>query len=57
MTGQVKTGAEAMTRKSTAIHDEMGKLREISAGVTEKVVEMRKANADIAAFLDKVKSR
>jgi methyl-accepting chemotaxis protein len=54
MTGRVRTGAEAMNKKSTAIHDEMGKLREISSQVTEKVVQMRKANTNIATFLDKV---
>ena len=55
MTGRVRTGAESMNKKSTAIHTEMGKLREISVEVTGKVVEMRKANANIATFLDKVK--
>ena len=54
MTGRVRTGAEFMNKKSTEIHDEMGKLQKISAEVTEKVLEMRKANENIAAFLEKV---
>jgi hypothetical protein len=54
MTDHVRTGAEAMNIKSTAIHNEMGKLREISTQVTEKVAQMREANTNIAVFLDKV---
>jgi flavin-binding protein dodecin len=54
ITGQVQIGAEVMNKRSTAIHDEMKKLQEISVEVKEKVEEMRKANANIAIFLDKV---
>ena len=55
MTGDVSTGAEAMYKRSTEIHNDMEKLREISTEVTVKVTEVRSASASIASLLDNVR--
>ncbi|MCL2765587.1 MAG: methyl-accepting chemotaxis protein [Treponema sp.] len=56
MTGEVRTGAEAMFKRSAEIHNDMEKLREISAEVTEKVTEVRSSSASIASFLGNVRN-
>jgi len=55
MTEDVKTGAEAMNKRSAEIHNDMDKLRVISAEVTEKVTEVRSSSASIASLLDNVR--
>jgi len=55
MTGEVRTGAEAMFKRSAEIHNDMNKLREISIEVTEKVTEVRSSSASIASLLDNVR--
>ncbi|MCL2809462.1 MAG: methyl-accepting chemotaxis protein, partial [Treponema sp.] len=55
MTDQVRSGADVMNKRSTAIYEDMGKLKNISAEVTEKVTEMRSASVNIASFLDNVR--
>lgn len=54
-TEKVSTGAEVMYKRSTTIHEDMKKLREISAEVTEKVSLIRTASGSIASFLDNVR--
>jgi len=56
MTGEVKTGAEAMYKRSADIHNDMNKLREISTEVSEKVTEVRSSSASIASLLDNVRN-
>ncbi|MCL2809791.1 MAG: methyl-accepting chemotaxis protein, partial [Treponema sp.] len=52
MTTDVRTGAEAMYKRSAEIHSDMEKLRAISVEVTEKVTEMRSSSSNIASLLD-----
>ena len=55
-TSQVRNGADVMHRRSVAIHDDMEKLKGISAEVAEKVSAMRSASSNIAVFLDSVRN-
>ena len=55
MTGQVQNGAVHIHRETNIIHQEMGKLEQISQEVTRSVHTMRVAGESIAAFLENAK--
>ncbi|MCL1928956.1 MAG: methyl-accepting chemotaxis protein [Treponema sp.] len=51
MTEQVRNGAKVIHQRSSAINQEMDKLKHISKEVSNKVQEMRSASEDISDFL------
>jgi methyl-accepting chemotaxis protein len=55
MTKQVREGAGLIHQRSTAIHQEMEKLQQISQEVMESVHGMRGASRSIASFLENAK--
>ncbi|MCL1812327.1 MAG: methyl-accepting chemotaxis protein [Treponema sp.] len=56
MTEQVRDGAKVIHQRSSAINQEMDKLKSISKEVSDKVQEMRSASEDISDFLYNARS-